>query len=305
VTFAPRGGWAIDTAFYIELRQLTETDIRYVYHVLANARLDRQHTTTSIPGLSRDIVCSTPVRLPDVGEQRRIASLLDRAGDLFSRRAKSLALTDDLLRATFLEMFGDPIANPRRFDRLPLSSVATIITGNTPSREDPTNFGGDVEWIKPDNLGLGSHFATAARERLSVTGASHARMAPSGSILVTCIAGSRESIGKCSMLNRPVSFNQQINAIVPMRASEPAYLYGLIFACPEIIRRHSTDSMTSMVSKSRLEAIEVPYPEDADRERFSLVLDRHIVVHRKQAEALAESERLFALLQHRAFQGQL
>lgn len=53
---------------------------------------------------------------PDLAEQKRIAAILDKADAIRRKRQQALALTDDLLRSTFLDMFGDPLTNPKGWE---------------------------------------------------------------------------------------------------------------------------------------------------------------------------------------------
>lgn len=64
--------------------------------------------------------------VPPMSEQRRIADILDKADAIRRKRKQAIALTDDLLRSTFLDMFGDPVANPHRW---PVSSVSELCEG--------------------------------------------------------------------------------------------------------------------------------------------------------------------------------
>ena len=51
------------------------------------------------------------IPLPPIAQQRRIADILDRADAVRRKRKEGIALTEELLRSAFLEMFGDPVAN--------------------------------------------------------------------------------------------------------------------------------------------------------------------------------------------------
>jgi type I restriction enzyme S subunit len=133
VTFAPKGGWPIDTTFYTELIDPERTDIRYLYRALARARLDRHTITTSIPGLNRDAIYATQIPLPSRPEQHRIAAILDKADAIRRKRQQTIALTEELLRSTFVEMFGDPVTNPRAW--------SIIRLGDTIRAGDKINYG--------------------------------------------------------------------------------------------------------------------------------------------------------------------
>lgn len=70
----------------------------------------------------------------DVNEQRRIAAILDKADAIRRKREQALDLADEFLKSVFLEMFGDPVKNPKEFPELPLEKVASITSGLTKGR---------------------------------------------------------------------------------------------------------------------------------------------------------------------------
>ena len=63
--------------------------------------------------------------VPPMSEQRRVADLLDKADAIRRKRKHAIALTDDLLRSTFLDMFGDPVTNPKRWE---LGEVRSLLS---------------------------------------------------------------------------------------------------------------------------------------------------------------------------------
>lgn len=170
-------------------------------------------------------------------------------------------------------------------------------------RSRPELFGGRLEWIKSDNLG--GLVASSATETLSDLGRGLARTAPAGSVLVTCIAGSPQSIGKASLTDREVAFNQQINAVLPCDGLEPHFLLAQLHTAPELIRRKSTGGMKGLVNKSAFQSIEVLAPPVSSQRRFSARL-AGIARYRSHIESAAlHQDELFASLQSRAFRGEL
>lgn len=120
VVWAPEGGWVIDTAFYLELLDHERIDLRYLFYALKRANLAAKTITTSIPGLNRDDLYDTQIPLPPLPEQKRIAAILDKADAIRRKRQQAIQLADDFLRAVFLDMFGDPVTNPKGWEVRPL-----------------------------------------------------------------------------------------------------------------------------------------------------------------------------------------
>ena len=79
--------------------------------------------------ISKQIVASIEINVPDMEQQVQAAENLERVSSIIRLRKKELQKLDDLVKARFVEMFGDPIINPRGFEKVPLSKLAEIKIG--------------------------------------------------------------------------------------------------------------------------------------------------------------------------------
>src|SRR6185369_14330209 len=70
---------------------------------------------------------------PPLPEQKRIASILDKADSIRRKRQEAVRLTEELLRSVFLDMFGDPVTNPKGWDVKPLCELVNFTTGKLDS----------------------------------------------------------------------------------------------------------------------------------------------------------------------------
>ncbi len=280
---------------------------KYLYYWLKANReyLDGLGNGATFKELSRSVISKVAFPLPPLPEQRRIAAILDKADALREKRRQAIAKLDELLKSVFIEMFGDPVTNPKGLPTKPIKEFGKVTTGNTPSRSDSEFYGAKIEWIKSDNINTPYHVLTAAEEWLSEKGQAVGRTVPAGSILVTCIAGSRDCIGNVALADREVAFNQQINAITPNRNTNPHFLYTQILLAKRLIQRASTDSMKGMVSKSAFSEIELLSPPEQDQEKFGLWFERFHATFKNLHKALKIQENLFTSLQQRAFSGEL
>ncbi len=170
-------------------------------------------------------------------------------------------------QSRFVELFGDPVSNPKDWNIEPLGKRCGIITGNTPPRSEPENYGKYIEWIKSDNINTPFTFITKAQECLSEAGFEKCRFVEAGSILMTCIAGSIDCIGNVAVTDRRVAFNQQINAIVPEQ-DEVLYLYWLMQLSKPMIHRTINMALKGILSKSQLSEIVFPFPPITLQEQF-------------------------------------
>lgn len=218
--------------------------------------------------LTKKVFDLRPFYYPSSAIQARIARNLASIDVLLGSLRCQLSTLDDLVKSQFVEMFGDPVGNARGWSVATLGSTCEIVTGNTPSRSDPANYGDYLEWCKTDNITSGKYL-TPAVELLSKAGAAKARSVPSGSILMACIAGSINSIGKVAIADRKVSFNQQINAIVPGERLNRDYLYWMLRLSKDYLCTGVNMQLKGILNKSTLSGKEFPLPPLALQQQFA------------------------------------
>ncbi|WP_434965915.1 restriction endonuclease subunit S [Janibacter indicus] len=288
------------------LRPSEHVDSKFLGRMLATPHVLDQASKRKSGSAIRRIILSdlrkVMIPLPSLSEQRRIAAILDHADALRSKRRQLLARLDDLTQSTFVDMFGHPVTGSR-CPRAAVGSIAEVRTGNSPSRAIPENFGDAIEWVKSDNLAGG--FVERASEGLSARGKSVARIAPAGSVLVTCIAGSAASIGRAAVADREVAFNQQINAVLPSGDIHPYFLLTQFKVAPDLVRAKSTGGMKGMVSKSAFQAIEILLPPLGDQREFAKRMERVFALRARVEGLVRLDDELFSSLQARAFRGEL
>src|SRR6266566_2773802 len=98
---------------------------------------------------------------------------------------------------------------PQGWCECTLDEVGEIVTGNTPPKNTPANYGNEYPWVKPPDLGSDTPIVKTA-EYLSERGAAIARLLPPGTTLVSCIG----LLGKIGFAGRTLATNQQINSII-------------------------------------------------------------------------------------------
>ena len=282
----------------------------YLLHTFNSDFVKRQipglTTGTALKQLPVKNLKKLKIPLPPLDQQKKIAAILD-AADSYRQKTKAvIAKYDELTQSLFLDMFGDPVTNPKGWEILPLKEFGNIVTGNTPSRKVAANYDSKfIEWIKTNNIDSEYTYVTKAKEYLSEEGLKNGRSVKKGSLLVACIAGSIKSIGRASLTDRQVSFNQQINAIEPSIDLNSSFLYYLFRQCPEYIQDHASNGMKRMLSKGDFQKILMIKPPYELQNQFGERI-KSIEVQKTQAQAsLVQAENLFNSLLQKAFKGEL
>ena len=245
---------------------------RCLYHLVTSAYFLRQKDKYCSGATQKAItnkgLKKIMIAVPDTALQPGIAGRLDLLDTASQLCQKILERFDDIIKSRFVEMFGDPTTNPKKWDKFPLGERCKIVTGNTPPRADAQNYGSFLEWIKSDNINTPGTYLTTAYEFLSEKGFECCRYVGAGSVLMTCIAGSIGCIGNVGVADRRVAFNQQINAIVPDE-DETMYIYWLMQLSKPFIQSTVNMALKGILSKSKLSALDFPFPPVDLQQAFS------------------------------------
>ncbi|MDR1910905.1 MAG: restriction endonuclease subunit S [Helicobacteraceae bacterium] len=169
------------------------------------------------------------------------------------------------------------------WERRELGGLGDVLTGNTPPTSDKSNWtdgkNGFV-WITPTDInGL---LISDSERHLSEMGWKKARTVPTKSVLITSIA----SIGKNAINAVPAAFNQQINAIVPIRNDA----YFILSAMTRDTQRFASlagQTATAIINKTEFEKFTISIPslnEQIAIGRFFTNLDHLITLHQRECD---------------------
>lgn len=291
--------WNVDTAFGLVPNSETLFP-KYLYYFCFQYDFERLNTTVTIPSLTKSKLLEIEIPLPPLETQRKIAKTLDTVSEILAMRKQQLVELDNLIKSTFYDMFGDPVINEKGWAKKPLGESCSIITGNTPSRRVAENYGEYIEWIKSDNI-TESLYITPAKEYLSDIGFAKCRYVDNPTILMTCIAGSLNSIGNVAITDRKVAFNQQINAIIP-DGYDLFFLYSMLQLSKGYIHSTINMSLKGILSKGKLSQLEFIIPPIEFQRQFGLRFNKIAEMKDTLTKASEQVQLLFDSLMSRYFE---
>lgn len=212
VHFIDSDYWPLNTSLFVV--DFCGNYPKWVYYMLEAFRLDRFAQGAGVPTLNRNLVHGELVSVPPIAEQKRIVAILDKADSLRRKRREAIRLTDNFLRATFIDMFGDPVSNPKGWVTSSIIDLCSLGTGGTPSRDESSFFDGPHPWIKTGEVD--SDWITTSEEHISdkAISESNCKLFPPKTILVA-MYGQGKTRGKVGMLGIAAATNQACAAILP------------------------------------------------------------------------------------------
>jgi type I restriction enzyme S subunit len=303
---------AIASTGFCVLRCHPQTlDRNYLFHWVRTAAfvsdMIRKATGASYPAVSDRIIKESEIPLPPLSEQKRIADILDKADAIRRKREEGIRLTEELLRSTFLEMFGDPAMNPKGWPQLPFPEVCDSRLGKMLDANKQTgnyckpymrNF--NVQWGRLDLSSVFEmDFRQVERDEFRLK---------KGDVLI-CEGGA--GVGQTAIWNDELPecyFQKSLHRVRPKpQKATPQYVSMLMWfmmRSRDILGAISSATIPHLTGE-KLKTIKIPTPPYELQKRYEKAAYALIALSANQKEGASEAKALFDSLVQRAFRGEL
>lgn len=290
------------------LRGDSTVDARFLFRWLTSAPARGVMTAhvrgTTLKNLSFAAFAETVrFEVPGLAAQRRIADILDKADAIRRKRKEAIALTEELLRSAFLEMFGDPVTNPKGWAVKPLGELGELERGRSRHRprNDPRLLGGVHPLIQTGEVANCDGIIRSYEQTYSDLGLSQSKLWPAGTLCITIAA----NIAKTGVLAFDACFPDSVVGFTPGGHATTEFVqYWLRFLQP-VLERQAPQSAQKNINLEILRTLDVPTP-DVDLQRlFSKVVRKVRVARDGMRQTNGTGDELFHSLVARAFSGAL
>lgn len=198
----------------------------YIYYMFLKKDWD-VGTNNAVMGktLNKATLSQTKVTIHDIQQQKQIVKILDKVTGIIAARKAELDELEHLVKARFVEMFGDPMSNSMGWHCLLLTEVCeAIFGGGTPSKSHPEYFTGTIPWISPKDMknSVISDSIDHITEDAIVN--STTNLIPINSVLMVIRSGILKHTLPVAINSVLVTINQDMKAFVPNSAVTPEYL---------------------------------------------------------------------------------
>lgn len=270
-----KGGPALLNQRVCRLLPKEGIDKSYLFYFMPKAlkQIEAQTSFVTVKHLSAKQLNSIVVPLPAPEKQMQIVSTLDKLDSLISLRKQQLAKLDELVKARFVEMFGD-VSNGSKHPGIPLGEICSTLSGGTPTTKVPEYYQGDIPWISTPYLGdnhiNGRNAKAYITQDAIKNSATH--LIPKNTI----VFGIRVGVGKSSIIDDAMCTNQDIVALMNVNSHK----YNLLFL------KHVLDSYQSYfnsikkgatilgITTDDLKKVVVPNVELDLQEQFAAFVDQ-------------------------------
>lgn len=272
----------------------------------AMSQISGKKVTATISNLSLGQIKELEIPLPPLEEQKRIAAILDKADAIRRKRQQAIKLADDFLRSVFLEMFGDPVTNPKGWERCKFEDLTDMVTYGLTVRPEYIDDGIPLISAKEIrsgtiNLEICSRISEADLDALS----SKAR--PNYGDILFSKTG---SIGHCALVDtvEPFAITQNAARVVPnSKRCVSHFLLGLLRTkyFYNLANKEAKGNAVKDLQLGVMKSFLVYAPPLELQKKYSEIFQKFTGQSLLQEEALRQAAKSFNSLNQKAFLGEL
>lgn len=288
------------------------SDGRYLHHFLRleHVRSEGQRRMTGSGGQRRvpaNYLTELAIPLPPLPEQRRIAAILDQADTLRTQRRAALAHLDSLTQSLFLDMFGDPVINPKGWPVVSLTDICHGYSGGTPSKANNAFWEGPVPWFSAKDMKAADLFDSEDHIAETVPTTTTLKLLPKDTVAIVVRGMILAHTFPVCVLRVPATINQDLKALIPRQPIDAQFLAACLRSQSGFVLEQVSEAGhgTKRLDSQGLQKIRVLQPEPSLQQTFATRVQAIEALKTQHRAALAAQDALFASLQQRAFAGTL
>ena len=197
-----------------------DANYRYLYYALKSVKIPNTGYNRHFKWLKE-----AKIYYPNSEEQSKIILILDEISSVIEHRQRQLQKLDELVKARFIELFGDPLGNDKGWQKALIAEVCNaIFGGGTPSKSHPEYFAGSIPWVSPKDMK--SSVINDSIDHITEEAIAHSttNLVPANSVLMVIRSGILKHTLPVAVNSLPVTINQDMKAFVPNETVKTAFL---------------------------------------------------------------------------------
>ncbi len=263
--------------------------------------------------LGKNDLLSVEIPLPPIAEQKRIATILDKADTIRKKRQEAIKLTEELLRSQFLEMFGDPVINPKGWEIKPMNEVIENIQAGLSMKGEERKYEGDEWGVLKVSAVTSGRFKANEHKAVGNPNFTKSPIIPQKGDLLFSRANTRELVAATCLVENNYDrlfLPDKLWRIISNKKLATVEYLKFLLSDPKfrgLLARKATGTSGSMlnVSQAKLLEMNAPIPKLDIQKKFTVFVWKTFEFRKKQELALTELESLFNSLLQKVFKGEL
>ncbi len=285
---------------------------KFLYYYLTTVDMKKfMKKTTGLDAITFESLGRISIPLPPLSEQKRIAAILDKADNLRQKNKQLLATYDELLQATFLDMFGDPVTNPKGWNMIQINKLCDVQGGlQLSSKRNALPI--QAPYLRVANVYRNRLELTEIKKIGLTEKEKDKTLLKKNDILIVEGHGNKNEIGRCALWDGSIGECVHQNHLIRVRISEelitPTYLCYFINSeggRRQMFKTSNTTSGLNTISTGKVKQMNTLVPPLNQQIQFAQIVENIEAQKAKIKQSLQESEDLFGVLEQKAFKGKL
>ena len=272
--------------------------IKYLYYFLNTVKLPSDGYSRHFKYLKQIVI---PV--PELDIQMKIVKCLDKANELIDKRKKQIDILDELVKSKFIEMFGDPVTNPKGWEKKKLNELGELSRGKSKHRprNAPELLGGPYPLVQTGDIANAGIYLKEYTQTYSELGLKQSKMWDKGTLCITIAA----NIAKTSILTFDACFPDSVVAFIPNDKTNNMFIQFWMFFLQKILEDSAPESAQKNINLKILSEQNVIVPPIELQNQFADFVKQVDKLKFEMEKSLKELEDNFNSLMQRAFKGEL
>lgn len=249
-------------------------DPRYIAYAIQNLQPKMQSTANAavVPILNKTQFSNLEVPLLPVGEQKQIACNLNKIDKLIFLRKQQIDKLDELAKARFVEMFGDPVKNTMDWEIKPLSELGELNRGVSKARprNSPELLGGPYPLIQTGEVANAKTYITSFNSTYSEKGLAQSKMWPKGTLCITIAA----NIAQTSILTFDACFPDSVVGFISRNMTNELFIHYWFSFFQKILDEQAPQVAQKNINLKILSELNVIVPPLSLQNRFAAFVER-------------------------------
>ena len=247
---------------------------RYLMYQLQNMRpfLEKEARGVAQKGIYLKQVSQLDIKLPELEHQMQIVKVLDKASKLIFLRRQQLAKLDELVKARFVEMFGDPVKNTMDWEIKPLSELGELNrrVSKARPRNSPELLGGPYPLIQTGEVANAKTYITSFNSTYSEKGLAQSKMWPKGTLCITIAA----NIAQTSILTFDACFPDSVVGFISRNMTNELFIHYWFSFFQKILDEQAPQVAQKNINLKILSELNVIVPPLSLQNRFAAFVER-------------------------------
>lgn len=295
--------FAIKNVALFKLSENSEIDGKYFYYLLMSNIILKQLEKNKRGGTQSFVSLKNlrELKIPYISmeQQKKIVSFLDKSKGLIDKRKEQIESLDELVKSRFIEMFGNPVYNPKGWEMKSLSEIGVL--GRGVSKHRPRNaselLGGDYPLIQTGDVANSGLYIKEYNATYSELGLKQSKLWDKGTLCITIAA----NIAKTGILDFDACFPDSVVGFIAGNKTNNIFMNYWFTSFQKLLEEQAPESAQKNINLKILNELRVIMPPIELQNQFADFVKQVDKLKFEMENSLKELEDNFNSLMQKAF----